>query len=393
MDLLFVYDERVARDDDGNYYIGSSLNQNIFNRYLQHFTHVTLIARPAKGAVDTARMNRLDSAKVTVVMVPDLRESVQDFINPGKKRQVCETIKREICSDRAVIVRVPSTCGTIAADHCRKIGKPYLAEVVGCPWDSYWNHSLAGKAMAPHEYLQQARVVRNADYALYVTSEFLQRRYPTGGFSAGISDVELQQTEDLVLEKRLAKLRSHCGRWKLATAAAVNAAYKGQHFVIEALAKLKAQGNTDFEYHLAGGGEPSALRDLAERLGVSDQVIFEGSLPHDAMFEWLDDMDLYIQPSLQEGLPRAVVEAMSRGLPALGAHTGGIPELLGEDCIFPRKGVDAIAELLTALKPEQMIAMAAKNFDHAKQFQKEPLEQKRYAFYSAFAAEVKEKQQ
>ena len=78
------------------------------------------------------------------------------------------------------------------------------------------------------------------------------------------------------------------------------------------------------------------------------------------MFEWLDDMDLYIQPSLQEGLPRAVVEAMSRGLPALGAHTGGIPELLGEDCIFPRKGVDAIAELLTALKPEQMIAMAAR---------------------------------
>ena len=84
---------------------------------------------------------------------------------------------------------------------------------------------------------------------------------------------------------------------------------------------------------------------------------------------------------------------MSRGLPALGAHTGGIPELLGDDCIFARKDVDAIVDLLTSLKTEQMTAMAKKNYEHAKQFQKELLEQKRYEFYSDLATEVKEKQQ
>ena len=93
-----------------------------------------------------------------------------------------------------------------------------------------------------------------------------------------------------------------------------------------------------------------------------------------------------------QGLPRAVVEAMSRALPALGARTGGIPELLGEDCIFPRKGVDAIAEKLRQLSLEQMISMAESNFAHAKMFQKELLEKKRFEFYSAFAAAAKEKQ-
>ena len=111
------------------------------------------------------------------------------------------------------------------------------------------------------------------------------------------------------------------------------------------------------------------------------------------MFAWLDEMDLYIQPSLQEGLPRAVVEAMSRGLPALGAHTGGIPELLGDDCIFPRKDVEAIEKLLEDLQPEEMLSMAERNFEHAKQFQKDLLEERRNAFYAQFAAEAKSNRQ
>ena len=161
--------------------------------------------------------------------------------------------------------------------------------------------------------------------------------------------------------------------------------------MIEALGKLKEQGNTTFEYHLAGGGESSELRNLAEQFDVVDQVIFDGVLRHDQMFSWFDDLDVYIQPSLVESMPRALIEAMSRGLPALGSIVGGIPELLGEDCIFPRKDVDAIAKLLARLQPEQMTAMAKNNFYQAKKFQKELLEQKRYEFYSAFAAKVKEK--
>ena len=54
--------------------------------------------------------------------------------------------------------------------------------------------------------------------------------------------------------------------------------------MIEALARLKAAGRTDVEYRLAGGGDPTALRELAQRLGVAEQVAFAGSLPHDAVF-------------------------------------------------------------------------------------------------------------
>lgn len=393
MDLVFVYEDKIAQDAAGNYYTGSAFSQAVFDRYLQHFDRITLLMRKAKVSPDDtetlSRMNKLDTSRIDVVVLPDPTESIKSYFSISQRRQFRKIIIDNITPDRAVIIRAPSNSGYIAARYCRKIGKPFLVEAVGCPWDSLWNHSLRGKVLAPFEWLKFRRTIKHADYAVYVTSEFLQRRYPTLGKSAAISDVELQPMDDMVLEKRLEKISVHDGKLKIGTGAAVNVAFKGQRFVIEALAKLKADGNTNFEYHMAGSGDNTALKNLAEELGVANHVVFEGILPHDRMFAWLDDMDIYIQPSLQEGLPRAVVEAMSRGLPALGARTGGIPELLGEKYIFARKGVDDIAMLLPAIAKEEMLSMAKNNFEHAKDFQKELLEKKRYDFYAAYAALAK----
>ena len=108
--------------------------------------------------------------------------------------------------------------------------------------------------------------MRHAAYAVYVTNAFLQRRYPTRGISAAVSDVELTPADAAVLARRLEKIRTYSGKLVLGTAAAVNVAFKGQRYVIEALARLKAAGRTDVEYRLAGGGDPTALRELAQRL-------------------------------------------------------------------------------------------------------------------------------
>lgn len=394
MELVFVYEDKIAQDTDGNYYTGSAFSQAVFDRYLQHFDRITLLMRKADVAPDDAetlgRMNKLDTSRINVVLLPNLTASLRSFFNIKLHRRFKKIVIENITPDRAVIIRAPSDSGAIAAKYCRSIGKPFLAEAVGCPWDSLWNHSLRGKVLAPFAWMRFRRTMRHADYAVYVTDEFLQRRYPTHGKAAAISDVELQPVDDSVLEKRLEKIKNHSGSVKLATAAAVNVSYKGQRYVIEALAKLKERGITNFEYHMAGGGDNSALKVLAQRLNVEEQVVFEGSLPHEKMFAWLDEMDVYIQPSLQEGLPRSVLEAMSRGLPALGSRTGGVPELLGDRYIFARKSVNDITELLTQLSNDEMQAMARKNFEHAKAFQKDILEAKRYEFYTDFAAAAKE---
>lgn len=391
MDLLLVYEDKAALDREGNVYIGTAFSNSALECYFQHFDHVTMLVRRADISPDDTKklsgMNKVITDRLSVVFLPNPTANIKSYFNPVLRRKYKQVVLNEIKHDRAVIVRVPSSSGTIAADYCHKIGKPFLAEAIGCPWDSLWNHSLEGKIMAPSSWRNMRHVMGNAPYSVYVTNEFLQHRYPTRGITAAISDVELQPMNSSVLDARLKHIRKHSGRLKIATSGGL-VPYKGQQFVIRALAELKKQGNTNYEYHLAGSGDDETLRSLAGDLGIAGQVVFEGRLAHERVFTWLDEMDLYIQPSLQDGLPRAVMEAMSRGLPALGAWTGGIPELLEAKYIFPRKDVSAIARMLSTISSEEMETMAERNFNHAKDYQKEVLDKRRYDFYSAFAKAV-----
>jgi glycosyltransferase involved in cell wall biosynthesis len=104
----------------------------------------------------------------------------------------------------------------------------------------------------------------------------------------------------------------------IGTIAAVDVKYKGQENVIKDLGHLKNEGILNFEYHLVGGGDQIHLSELAKKYNVHESIKFIGSLPHNKIFEWLDSIDIYIQPSLTEGLPRALIEAMSRGTPSIG---------------------------------------------------------------------------
>lgn len=391
MDLLLVYEDKAALDREGNVYIGTAFSNSALECYFQHFDHVTMMVRRADISPDDAErlagMNKVTNDRLSVVFLPNPTADVKSFLDPRVHKEYKRTVLEQITPERAVIVRVPSSSGTIAADYCHEIGKPYLAEAIGCPWDSLWNHSIKGKALAPQARENLRRVMRNAPYSVYVTNEFLQRRYPTKGITAAISDVELRPMDQSVLDVRLAHIRNHTGKIKIATSGGL-VAYKGQQFVIEALAKLKAQGNTNFEYHIAGSGDDETLRNLSNALGVENQVVFEGRLAHERMFPWLDEMDLYIQPSMTEGMPRSLIEAMSRGLPALGTRIGGIPELLGDTWTFPRKNINAISSIISSLSTADYIAMAKDNFSKAKSFERTLLEEKRYEFYHMFSEQA-----
>lgn len=175
---------------------------------------------------------------------------------------------------------------------------------------------------------------------------------------------------------------------KIVTTAAVYVKYKGQRFVIKALGRLKRKNKTNFHYYLIGGGDRSTLEKIARQSNVEDQVTFLGLQPHHAIPEILDDMDVYIQPSLQEGLPRSVVEAMSRGLFCIGARTGAIPELIDERQIVRRRSVDDIIYQLDNLDIDQMRNACLRNIDVAKEYESAKLESRRNAFFDAIINDI-----
>lgn len=237
--------------------------------------------------------------------------------------------------------------------------------------------------MAPFRFLSLRQVQANAAYSIYVTNDFLQRRYPTRGYSIGCSNVNITTGDETALQKRLEKIAVRGGILKLGTVAAVNVRYKGQEYAIKALRRLRDRG-IDIEYHLVGGGDNTFLRSLADKYGVGDRVFFHGLIPHDQVIPFLDEMDLYIQPSKQEGLPRALIEAMSRGCLSLGSRTAGIPELLDKKYIFRRGNVNDIVRILSKVDKNTLKEQALRNFEVAKQYDRNLLNRRRCEFMNLF---------
>lgn len=385
MKLGFVFDVRFT-EYNGEYY-STNLTQNFWQkRYLGLFDEIVVVGRYVKADTNPeGRLVKSSSDRVHFCCIKDC-SNINRLLSIAKQNSFIEQAIKDC--DR-VICR-----GWWGVSVCKKLGIPYLIEVVSCVWDSYWNHSLMGKLVALPNYLLQKNVVKTAPYVCYVTQEFLQKRYPASFKNVGISDVELKNepaAEKIeVLEKRLRKICNGDSKIVIGTAAAVSVKYKGQKFVIQALAQLKRKGYTNFEYQLAGRGDTSYLQSIAQKYHVEDQVKFIGPIPHDQIFDWYDRLDVYIQPSLQEGLPRAVVEAMSRALPCLGTNTGGIPELI-EPAYICNKRKNLVAEIanqLENLNKEKLMQMAKRNIEFSDSFDSELLDRKRLQFLSDFTIGV-----
>ena len=147
---------------------------------------------------------------------------------------------------------------------------------------------------------------------------------------------------------------------------------------------LKLKGHR-FEYHLLGNGRGEELLSYARQCGVENQVIIDGSKPHNEVYGWLDSIDIYIQPSFTEGLCRAVVEAMSRACPVVCTNVGGNSELCSNEYLVKPGDSEGIAKALESLiSPDERKKQAQISFEKAHDYYSETLDQKRQEFLLDF---------
>ena len=90
-----------------------------------------------------------------------------------------------------------------------------------------------------------------------------------------------------------------------------------------AIGALKQTGNPKIRLHFVGPGDDSALREKAERLGVSDRCIWHGRVSHAQVGEIMKASDVLLFTSVVEGTPHVVLEAVSNGLPVICFDTCG----------------------------------------------------------------------
>mgnify|MGYP001149866747 CR=1 FL=1 len=104
---------------------------------------------------------------------------------------------------------------------------------------------------------------------------------------------------------------------------------KGTFELIRALRRaLDAPPAPDLKLVVAGNGELERAAALARELGLADRVEIAGWIGPEEKLRRLREADVFVLPTHHEGLPMALLEAMSTGLPAVTTPVGGIPEVV-----------------------------------------------------------------
>lgn len=379
--MKVIYSTQAVVQFDGKHYYSNAV-QSTYKRYKVFNGRILCICY--MKCVKKGTEDMVDDDALDFVVVSKLN-TLFNYIRYSKrnKKIVEDAVKNaDVC-----IAHIPASHSYDVIKYAKKYNVPYMTVVVGCCWDSMWNYNWKGKLMAPFCYLAQRKAQRYAPFSIYVTNQFLQSRYPTTGESIGCSNVNLSTGVLGVLEKRLSKIRERKpnSTIKIGTAAALDVPYKGQIYVIRALGELKKKGIV-FEYHLVGGGTGAALRKEAVSVGVESQVKIRGRIPHEEITNFLDDIDIYIQPSKQEGLPRATIEAMSRGCLCLGSNIAGIPELLENRFLFTKGSVSEIVDILSNISNGDYEKQAVRNYEIAKEYDINILNKRRTEFINRFKA-------
>ncbi len=110
-------------------------------------------------------------------------------------------------------------------------------------------------------------------------------------------------------------------------------AYEKNFLMVPRLARRHER----MEFLIAGAGpEEASIRREAATCGVDDRVRLPGSVENRAAF--YHALDVFLLPSLHEGLPMTILEAMASGVPVLSSRLEGIVAALGADGLFAEPG-------------------------------------------------------
>ncbi|MCW3848507.1 glycosyltransferase family 4 protein [Sphingomonas sp. LB-2] len=387
MTVLFCHDHRfVIRD--GRVWTTGALDAETFAAYERVFGPVTVAARlhALAPGEDPAKLSLTFDDVDRLVAIPNL-SSPLNLVRPDPA--AVRKLRAAVAATDIVIARLPSEIGLLALREARRAGKPAIVEVVGSWIDALSRHGGRGaKLYAPVAEWRMRRAVARADYVHYVSAEFLQLRYPNDKMTVGVSDVMVERPGPEVLEGRLARI-GDARPLVFGMVAVISNRQKGVDIAIKALAEAR-RTDPGLELKVLGPGDPEPWRAVAAEQGVADAVELCGPAPRgDAVLDWIDGIDVYVQASFQEGLPRALIEAMRQATPALASTAGGTPELVREPWLHTPGDVAKLAAQMLAVRPAEVRAeMARTNFATALPYSLDAVTRRRETFWRAVMADA-----
>ena len=252
-----------------------------------------------------------------------------------------------------------SPSGLVAANVSAEIDRPFVASIRGNDWETMRYSPLLAAS--------SRWVLERADLVTSVSSALLEKAQKTVHITYGkvipnafdsslfdhrsLKEIGSQQVRQFLKVKGI-------GGLVIGTVAMIRHK-KGHRVLFEAFRVLLDKCSDVIllmvgDYH--SEQDRAAFTQQIEELGLEDRLFITGEVPHTQVLVWLKEMDIFAYPSLYEGSPNALLEAMACGLPVVGSQVDGISDLItdGENGIsIPAGCVDKLAETLILLAKDQ----------------------------------------
>ncbi|GAB6858990.1 glycosyltransferase [Microbacterium xylanilyticum] len=285
------------------------------------------------------------------------------------------------------ILRLPELMSIAAAVRAKSIGATIVSLLVADPRDMGRTlprplSLLSGRVL----WVLASRIIRSSRGVVYVSQRYLQEVCPPppGAAVLARSNVILG---DSWLQKT-GRTAPPTSQWRLVTVGTLEHRAKGMDFLIDVVIEGRRRG-MDVSLTIVGSGRTlPALRERAA--GVGEAIRFTGQI-HDReeLASLLDASDVYVSGSRSEGLPRATVEAMARGLPVITTDAGASRELVAPGAVVAVDDRRAFLAVLERLMSDDVWyrALSAENLVMAKEVARLAAPERLTDFLRAFGAQ------
>ncbi|MCR4158984.1 glycosyltransferase family 4 protein [Kerstersia gyiorum] len=383
--ILFVHDHIFAVDQDLNYFSEGKITDSVFGRYKKIGRNIKVICRSQKKE-NFSNLDEITDPDVSFYPVKGIdfkRIFLFNFFDNFFK------ILKNVRNSDFVVLRLPSFLGIFVFFLLMVLKKKYAVEFVGHPKEAIVSTGQVGvvKRIFAEIFSYFNKIaVRKSVGTIYVTKERLQSEYPCPGISGVASNVILnidKKYKRNYIKKNASIVIGMIGSFKNS--------YKGIDIAIATIAQLRDKG-IKCELRILGTGDKKKYIELARNISVDEYVFFDGVRASGReVYNWLDSLDIYVQPSRTEGLPRALIEAMSRALPCISSNAGGMPELLEEQYVFCSENIEEFTAKISPFLMDENIRMEAglKNFRKSFEYDDSYLKIKREIFWSEISKVIK----
>lgn len=393
MRLLLILEMHFIQYRD-KVYTEVTADFNFWSRYLDVFDKITVCARMSRADDNFEPSKYLLSSRknVNFVGLPEFKGVNGLAKNYFKTKKI---FRKSIKNCDCAIFRVPSPISLVAYPIIRKSGKPFAIELMMNPYTAHSKAAINHPLQPIIQYIitrQTKKACLTANGVAYVTEKVLQELYPCKAilndkntdryFTASYSTITLNN-EDIFF-KDWDKKKSedpivliHSGKMENYR--------KGQIVFLNIIKKLLNRGRNVEAIIIGDGSKRSEFIRLAEKLDILSNVEFTGWLSgFEEVKKVLRRGDIFVFPTVGEGLPRTIIEAMANGLVCVSSPVDGVLELIDTNLLADYNDIDKFVNIIENLidNPKLMKKISEDNVIKAQSYTEDKLQIRRRKFYT-----------